>query len=119
MKSLFEIIYEDGSIYYGNLKTNLWSESPLKKIKCILYLLPSGDKLFLSGYQNYYHMVEVTKDLNGQQKGILNFEFSYIMCKNLNKVNIYKINLKSGEVGFNQVEETDEAITRLNASYWR
>jgi len=119
MKNLFEIIYEDNTIYYGNLQTDLWSESLYKKIKCVLYRLPSGDSLILSGYQKYYHMIEVVKDLSGEQKGILNFEYSYIIGKKLDIINIYKINLKTGLIEFKQTTENDKFIKGLNLNYWR
>jgi len=119
MKNLFEIIYGDNTVYYGNLQLDLWSASPHKKIKYVLYKLPSGDSLILSGYQEYYHMIEVTKDLNGTQRGILNFEYSYIMGKKLNIINIYKINLKNGLIEFKQTVENDKFIKGLNLNYWR
>ena len=63
-QALFSVIFEDDTVFYGgdNYKETKWLSIPNQKIKRIFYRLPDGNYLSLSGYDSYFHMVEVTQD---------------------------------------------------------
>jgi len=102
---LFTVIFEDGSQFVGGTSyfETKWMEIPLKKIKRIFYKLPTNDYICLDGYENYYHMVEATKDWMriGGKKGIEKLsnapkiEYAYIMGKLEDKVISYRIILST------------------------
>ncbi len=121
MKPLFNIIFTDGTSFIGgDYESTKWLEIPQnKKIRSIFYLLPSGDYLALGGYYKYYHMLEVTEDLNGERRGTINFEFDYIMGRREEYTTIYKINLKTSEINITDLNNKDEFFKKLNPQGWR
>jgi hypothetical protein len=120
MNSLFTLVFDDNSTFAGGtLEDTKWTHIPDKKIRSMFYLLPTGDYLSLGGYDKYYHMIECTSDLTGDNKGKLTLEYVYIMGKKNEYVNVYKINLKDGNINFKQYLKDSEFITKLNSSFWR
>lgn len=121
-KPLFSIILEDNSVFLGgeDYFNTKWKEIPNKKIKRIFYLLPTGDYFCLSGYDQYYHYVEVIKDLNGPKSGQTQFQHACLMGRKEDKVVSYQIDLKNKtKLEYQVYNIQDEAITRLNASAWK
>jgi hypothetical protein len=119
-KPLFQIIFIDDSIFEGgDYQMTKWLEIPNKKIRTLFYLLPTGDYLGLSGYNKFYHFVEVTEDLSGDRKGIKNIEFDYIIGQRINSTTIYKINFKLGNVEIKEVKNDDIFLKNLNPIGWR
>lgn len=112
---LYTCVLEDNSVYFGGTEwtETLWNtiDKPIKRIN---YLLPDGNVLTLHGYKKYYHMIEVTTDLTGKNKGNLNFEFAYIMGMKASGVRCYKINLKTGEIEVKLFDIVDDFICGLN-----
>lgn len=121
MNYLYKIIFEDGSGYNGGTDyfDTKWLQIPDKKIKTIFYRKPFGKSLVLSGYDKYFHVIEATQDLNGKNKGKVNVEFAYIMGKKEGFVNVYKINVKTGNVKLLEYQENDIFIQSLNKNNWR
>lgn len=121
--NLFTIVFEDNTSFLGgtDYQNTKWLEIPNKKIKRVFYRLPHGDFLCLSGYEEYYHMVEATKDLNGKLAGIVTVEYSYIMGKIDNKVIIYKIDLqnKGDYVSRQELDINDKLVKTFNVNGWK
>lgn len=98
---IYTLVFEDNTVFVGGFdyKETKWLEIPnAKKIKRVLYKLPSNDQLCLSGYDSYCHLVEVTKDVQGGRNQDVNLEYAYIMGKKDTKVICYKINLQNKEL---------------------
>ena len=94
--NLYSIVFDDNSTYSGGtLESPKWLEIPDKKIRSIFYSLPLGDCLGLSGYDQYYHYVEVCSDLSGDKKGQVQLEFAYLIGKKGTTYKLYKVNLYS------------------------
>jgi len=120
MDNLFVIVFKDDSIFEGgNYQQTKWKEIPDKQIRSIFYRIPNGDHLILSGYDKYYHMIEVCEDLNGERKGEVRLDFSYIMGKKDGYVRIYKINLQNNNIEIKELEENDDFIKKLNSKFWK
>lgn len=119
-KPLFQVIFEDNTTFLGGdyVKTK-WSEIPLKKIRTLFYLLPTGDYIGLGGYERFYHMIECTKDLNGDKAGIQNLEFDYIIGQKKDHTTIYQIDLKTGCINVKDIDNNDKFLQKLNPIYWR
>jgi len=119
-KPLFQVIFEDNTTFLGgDYECTKWSEIPLKKIRTLFYLLPTGDYIGLGGYQRFYHMIEVTKDLNGDKAGIKNLEFDYIIGQKKDCTIIYQIDLKTGCINISTIKNDDKFLTKLNPEFWR
>jgi len=117
--NLYTIIFEDNSVYQGgDLENTKWVEIPNKKIRTIFYSLPLGDCLGLSEYDKYYHYIEVTTDIMGENKGKINLEFAYLIGKKGTTYKMYKINLRTGQVEVMILEEKDKMIQQLNPIGW-
>ncbi len=120
MKSLYTIIFNDGSNFLGgNYMETKWTEIPNKPIKRIIYSLPTGDNLVLNGYEKYFHMIEATTDLSGKDKGETKLEYAYIMGKKEKIVICYKINIKTGNIERKIFNEKDNFIKKLNKQGWK
>jgi len=121
--NLFTIVFEDNTSFLGgtDYRNTKWLEVPNKQIKRVFYRLPHGDFLCLSGYEEYYHMVEATKDLNGKFAGIVSVEYAYIMGKTNNKVIIYKIDLRNKEnyVSRKELDINDKWVKTFNENGWK
>jgi len=93
--SLFQVVFKDDTYFQGgtDYKDTKWLSIPNKPIKRIFYKLPVGDYICLDNYDNYFHMVEATKDLNGKRKGIVNIEYAYIIGIKGDRVTSYRITL--------------------------
>jgi hypothetical protein len=119
-KPLFQIVFEDNSTFNGgDYKQTKWSEIPNKKIRTLFYLLPTGDYLGLGGYEQFYHMVECTEDLSGENKGLKNLEFDYIIGQKKDYTTIYQIDLKTGCINLKNVKNNDKFLIKLNPDFWR
>lgn len=123
---MYTIIFEDNSVFNGGTITDTkWNEIPNKKIKSLFYLLPNGDCLGLHKYDKYYHLIEATLDLIGENKGKQKIEYAYIIGKRNNLVTIYKINLcnkKYESIGNIQkiiLSTEDEFVKGLNPQGWK
>ena len=120
MKSLYTVIFKDGSNFQGgNFSETKWTEIPNKPIKRIIYNLQTGDNLVLSGYESYFHMCEVTTDLSGKNKGKTKLEYDYIMGKKNKIIVCYKTNLKTGNIERKIFDEKDNFIKKLNEQGWK
>jgi hypothetical protein len=118
--NLYTIVFDDNTVYKGEDYQNpKWLEIPDKQIRSIFYSLPLGDCLGLSGYNQYYHYVEVTNDLSGDKKGQVQLEFAYLIGKNKKECKLYKINLRTGQVEIQILEEKDKMIQDLNPMGWK
>lgn len=121
--ALFTVIFEDKTSFVGgtNYLETKWTEIPNKKIQNLLYKLPHGDYLCLSGYEEYYHMIEATTDLNGKRKGEVQFEYAYIMGKIGERVIVYKISLRYTDMTIvkSVVDSKNEWILKLNSNGWK
>lgn len=119
---MFKIVFKDNSTYDGNNNyfDTGWTSVPNKEISSLFYFLPLGDCLVLSGYDKYLHMVEVTKDMNGENAGKVQLESVYIMGKKDRKVVIYKIGLKENKlIERIDLSEDSNFVRGLNPSGWR
>jgi hypothetical protein len=121
MNALFVVVFNDNTSFIGgNLQQTKWVEIPInKKIRSIFYYLPTGDCLTISGYDKYFHYIEVTQDISGENKGKLNYEYAYLIGKKENKIIQYKINLKNSNIEVNHYDEKDKYIQGLNNDNWR
>lgn len=121
MKSLFVAILEDNSVFHGgNYQHTRWLELPKdKKIKRLFYTLPDGNHLCLDMYNKYFMMQEVTTDLNGNNAGKVNLEYSYILAEKDNQIICYKINLKTGNIERNNYTINDSFVQGLSKEIWR
>jgi len=123
--SLFTIIFEDGSNFKGGKSyyDTKWTEIPYRKIKRVLYRLPGGDYLCLDHYDNYFHMIEATTDLNGENKGKTNIQYAYLMGKKGTNVIVYQIGLAKqknlGHIMKYILKDSNEKIQKLNPNNWR
>jgi len=119
-KPLFQAVFEDNSIFLGgDYEKTKWVEMPPKKIRTLFYLLPTGDYIGLGGYDKYYHMVEVVKDLNGPKAGIKSLEFAYIIGQKKDNTIIYQIDLKIGCINIKTIKNDDKFLEKLNPTFWR
>jgi hypothetical protein len=124
VKDLYTIIFADESKFIGgDYKHTKWNEIPNKKIKRIFYSLPDGDHLTLSGYEEYYHMIEATQDLTGKNRGVVTLRYAYLMGKVGTKVVIYKIDLETRQ-GTRKISKEiydikDQKIQELNPQGWK
>jgi hypothetical protein len=120
---IFTIIFEDNTSFEGGIdyKTTKWEEIPNKKIKSIFYNIPFGDYLYLIGYDKYYHMIEATMDLNGDNKGKLIINNIRLMAKKDNKIKIWKFNLldKNKLIEIEVKNFNDNFIQKLNPNSWK
>ena len=128
--ALYYILFEDKTKFLGgtNLKNTKWSEIPNKKIKAIFYKMPYNDCIVLSGYDSYYHMVEVVKDLNVKNANTTKIEYTYIMGKKDDEVICYKIaqckkqktiKHEIGDVFVKKYNINNEWIKSLNSISWK
>ena len=125
---LFSVIFKDNSKYLGGnsyFKTK-WIGIPNKPIKRIFYLLPTKDYLCLTG-EAFFHMVEVTTDLNGKNQGKTILRYVYIMVKKGNEIISYRITLykektsryHSRDITVRSFDINNEFIRGLNPDGWR
>jgi hypothetical protein len=122
MQNLFTVVFEDNSVFVGgsDYKETKWKDIPDKKIRSIFYRIPTGDYLCLSGYEKYYHMVEVTMDLMGENKGKTILNLVKVFAKKGNNIRIYTINLISNEdIKIENTDTGNELVKQLNPVYWK
>jgi hypothetical protein len=120
MENLFTVVFEDNSTFVGgNLINTKWKEIPDKKIRSIFYKMPKGDVLAMTGYDKYFHMVEVLKDINGDRAGIVNFEFVYLLGRKENRVNGYKMSFQTGNIEKIETSVEDNFVKGLNPKFWK
>lgn len=135
-QALYTIFFEDGSNFVGgtSYSETKWLDIPNKKINRIFYHLPDGNYLCLTGYDKYYHMVEVAKDLvriqNNQVEKLTShprIEYVYIMGKKGTKVTSYRIVLlnkpndryKLGDITRREYNIKHEKIKELYLEAWK
>jgi hypothetical protein len=117
--SLYHIVFNTGEVFEGgDLKTTKWMEMPNKDIRTLFYYLPQGDVLCLSGYDAYYHSVEVTQDLMGKDKGITKIEYTYLMARIKNIVKVYKIGILKSTLEMFIYDVNDEFVKKWNKIGW-
>lgn len=121
MESIFTIVFSDDTIFKGgdSYFDTKWMEIPDKKIRTIFYQIPKGDGLVMSGYDKYFHMVEVTKNIIGENKETVNLEFVYLLGKINSKVYGYKMDFKTGNLERIELLEKDKWIQELNPIIWK
>lgn len=118
--NIYTIVFNDNSVYNGgDLNSPKWLEVPHKKIRTIFYSLPLGDNLVLSGADKYYHFIEATEDLTGDKKGQKQLEYAYLIGKKGNQYKLYKVNLRTGQIEIQILDENNEIIKQLNPIGWR
>jgi hypothetical protein len=120
-RPLFTAVLEDNSIFIGGtLQNTKWLEIPSdKKIKRIFYTLPDGNYLCLDLYDKYYHMIEAVTDLSGKNAGKVDIECAYIMGRKDNKITVYNINIKNGNILRTEYDKNDSFICGLNVNGWK
>jgi hypothetical protein len=117
---LYNIVFTDNTVFQGGDYINTkWLEIPEKQIRSIFYNLPLGDCIGVSGYDKYYHFIELCQDINGVNAGKKQLEYDYLICKKDNRYKIYKINLKSGQVEIKILDKEDDFIKNLNPIGWK
>lgn len=127
---LFEIIFQDGSIFKGgnSLYETNWLNIPINKpIKRVFYLLPNNDHLCLSNYSKYFRMSEACKDITGKNRGIVRIQYDYIMGQKDDKITCYRITLsedkdaryKTNDITIRIFEKNSKFISGLNIDNWR
>ena len=119
---MYKIVFKDKTTYEGNNNyfDTGWTSVPNKEISSIFYFLPLGDCLVLSGYEKYYHCVEATKDINGQNAGKVQLECVYLIGKKDKKVVIYKIGLKENKlIERIDLSEDSNFVKGLNNQGWK
>ena len=114
----YDIKFRDGSVFEGgSLEHSKWELIPKdKRIAYIHHLLPSGDYLSLCDYDKYYRYCEVTKDIYGGNQGKINIESIFLLGKRGNKINQFRIDLKTGSVDKKELHEQD---CKVNPEFWR
>lgn len=125
LKSLFKVVFNSGADYDGghSYQDTGWMQIPNKSIAAIFYKLSGNDCLCLWGYSSYFHMVEVTCDLSGKDRGIHRIQCAHIMGRKGDEVIDYRIELfKKNEIGniTKHIYTTiDPFITGLNKANWK
>jgi len=120
--SIYTIIFDDDTVYQGgeDYLNSKWKDIPKdKKIRSVFYIVPFADVIYLSGYDKYYHMVEVITDLNGKDAGKTIIDFIYLIGKKDNICRIYKMDLKNKKIEILLEKEDSKYIKSLNSMYWR
>jgi len=134
--ALFSVQFEDGTMFEGGTEftDTKWMQIPNKKIKKLFYKLPDDNYLCLCDYQNYFHMIEATKDwmkVGGGKASKLNskprIEYAYVMGKRGNIVTSYRITLfykkndkyKIGDIVRREFHIQDKFIQGLNPVNWK
>ena len=120
-KPLFQVIYNDNSIYEGgDYRDTKWlGIDKNKKIRSLFYLLPTEDYLGLGGFKRVYQYVEVVKDLNGSESGKIKIEFICLIVEKDDKYIQYKINHKDNGIEINYLTKDSKYIKSLNPVGWR
>ena len=125
---LYKIAFTDATYFDGGtIKETKWLEVPKdKEIRCLMYCLPDGNMLNLYTYNQYFHMVEVTKDLTGKYAGNIKYHNIVLYCKknNSDKVVKYKICLLNdkdkniGDIQRTVIDYNNDEIKGLNPDGW-
>ena len=117
---LYRIVFDNGSTYDGGTLTETkWADIPDKQIRTIFYSLPTGDCLALSGYEKYYHFVEVTEDLVRDKNSKKNINCTYLIGKAADGYKLYKINILSNQIDIKLLGLKDSFIEKLNPIGWK
>jgi hypothetical protein len=126
---IFQVVFQDGSYFSGGVdySQTKWLSIPSdKEIKRVFYKLPNNDYICLDNYDSYLHIVEVTKDLMGKRKGIINLEYAFIIGLKEDKVTSYRITLMNKKQERYQLSDVtireftkEEFIKRYNKQNWR
>jgi len=87
---LYMISFTDKTEYHGgDLKSPLWREAPDKAIANIRLRLPTGDFLFIGGYEEYNLFIEASVALWGSK--VSQPHFIYLMGSEKGIVTSYRI----------------------------
>ena len=119
---IYQIIFDNNEVFNGgdSLFETKWKEIPEdKKIRTIIYFIPTQAGLILSNFKRIYHYVEAVKDLNGSESGKIKIEFTYLIIQRNNKYIQYRINQKSGDIEVNILEKDSKYITGFNPVFWK
>jgi hypothetical protein len=119
---IYQIVFNSGETYDGgnSLFETKWKEIPKdKKIRTIIYFIPTGAGLVLSEFRKIYHYVEGVEDLNGAESGKIRIEFSYLIIERDDKYIQYQINQSNANVIVNIFKKDSEYIKKLNPDFWR
>lgn len=125
-KSLYTVMFYDETVYEGGsdfFEPN-WQKIPLfKPIKRIFCLLPSGDYLTIGPYEKYFFLIEGLTDV-GMVKGQIKQGTTVpvmikVMGKVKNKIIVYEISLKTGQLTYKIYNESDKFVKGLNQNSWR
>ena len=119
---IFTVIFEDDTAFTGgdSYSNTRWGEIAKKQIKTLIYNMPFGDTLALTGYDAYYHLVEVANDLNGSNAGQVRLEHISILARKGDKIKMYRFNLYSAQpIEIRILKDSDEFIQKLNQEFWK
>jgi len=119
---IYQIIFNNNEVFNGgdSLFETKWKEIPEnKKIRTIIYFIPTQAGLMLSGFKRIYHYVEAVKDLNGSESGKIKIEYTYLIIERDNKYIQYRINQKNGDIEVNILEQDSKYIIGLNPIFWK
>ena len=118
---LFKIIFEDNTVFEGgdSLFDTRWTKVPDKKIRTIVYFMPLGSALVLSGFSRVHHFIEALTDQTGENRGKTIPQLSSLIIEKENNYIQYKISYLDASVVVKIIEKDSEYIKKLNQSYWR
>jgi len=121
MNPLYEILFSDGEFFIGgNLQATKWVEIPLKPIEKFTYYVPNTNKVIIeSNFKRIYHMVEVTTDFSGPERGKVKLEYTYLIVEREYEYECYKNNLITKKTENILYKKDNEWIKKLNPSFWR
>jgi len=119
---IYQLIFDNNEIFKGgdSLFDTKWEEIPTnKKIRSIIYFIPTQAGLILSEFKRIYHYVEATQDLNGLNSGQVKIEYTYLIIERGNQYIQYRIHQNNGYIEINILEKDSKYIAGLNPSFWR
>lgn len=119
--SLFSIIFDDDTFLEGgDYIEPKWKEIPIfKKIKTLIYSLPSGDCLIAVNFIKVYHFIEATVDLTGKSRGQKKIAFTHLIIEKKEHFVHYKIDVIYGNIIVEFLNKNDNFIKSLNPIGWR
>ena len=118
---VFIILYADEQTYFGKQSyfDSGWKDIEDKPIKKVFFRMPTGDYMVLSNYEKYYHYMEATKIVAGDNAGKVQLEYLHMLGKRQNQVIEYKVRVLTGDIKINVFDAENEYIKKLNPIGWR
>jgi hypothetical protein len=103
----YQLVFTDDTAFNGgDLDKTFWRESPEKPIKSFRLRLPTGDFLYIGGYEEYNFFIEATQNIYGNTKKQLCY--IYVMGLEKDMVTSYRIALSD----YGQYKPGDMTVRR-------